>query len=383
VAWGDYDNDGQLDLAVSNPTSTTIYRNNNGTFAAVDSGLETIGLPIAWGDYDNDGCLDLVASGRVMRNQGGKFVDAGFSDLAGDSLTATAWGDYDHDGSLDLAFSGYSGTYESAVPFTTVYHNNSSMPNTPPTAPTGLSATPGLNKVTFRWQTAEDDQTPPNGLSYNLRLGTAPGAADIFSGCVNPQTGTRLLPAPGSASRCLWVWKCLPAGTYYWSVQSIDTSFAGSPWSVEQSFTVQTSKISGTVTVARGPALAGVAVGSDGSATLTDGLGNYSIWVPVGWGGTITPAKKGYTFAPASRVYNDVQAEIVEQNYTAVGGLVDSGLFLPGLSSTDRSMAWCDYDNDGDLDLAITGVQANRGPSVYSIVILRNDGGSFVDGQGR
>ena len=61
----------------------------------------------SFGDYDNDGDDDLLLSGpRLLRNDGGAFVDAngsaGFSDLPDLAGEGGVWGDYDNDGCLDL-----------------------------------------------------------------------------------------------------------------------------------------------------------------------------------------------------------------------------------------------------------------------------------------
>ncbi|HQU72842.1 MAG TPA: ASPIC/UnbV domain-containing protein, partial [Calditrichia bacterium] len=83
AVWGDYDNDGDLDLAVSNAYGTGaltnfLYRNEliesgnptfqkvNGDPFVVDPGY-TYGL--AWGDYDLDGDLDLFAARTLSENQ--------------------------------------------------------------------------------------------------------------------------------------------------------------------------------------------------------------------------------------------------------------------------------------------------------------------------
>ena len=49
-----------------------------------------------------------------------------------------------------------------------------------------------------------------------------------------------------------------------------------------------------------------------------DGSGNYTIAVPPGWSGTVTPSMTNYAFLPASRTYTNVQADKNAQNYTAV-----------------------------------------------------------------
>jgi len=74
VAAGDYDNDGFTDLFIANTGKNTLYRNyGDGTFTDVidQSGLaskppETLSVQAAWFDYDNDGQLDLVLSNYTL-----------------------------------------------------------------------------------------------------------------------------------------------------------------------------------------------------------------------------------------------------------------------------------------------------------------------------
>ena len=69
VAWGDYDNDGRLDLLVSGNSysPSRIYRNlGRGSFINVDAGLRTMsGYIDSWADLDNDGDLDLIQAGNT------------------------------------------------------------------------------------------------------------------------------------------------------------------------------------------------------------------------------------------------------------------------------------------------------------------------------
>jgi hypothetical protein len=70
VAVGDYDNDGYEDIFIANAGRNTLYHNNgNGTFTDVttDSGLDqkpenVLSVGAAWFDFDNDGLLDLIVS---------------------------------------------------------------------------------------------------------------------------------------------------------------------------------------------------------------------------------------------------------------------------------------------------------------------------------
>jgi enediyne biosynthesis protein E4 len=73
VAVGDYDNDGWPDIFIANTGKNTLYHNNgNGTFTDVtdQSGLvkppETLSVQAAWFDYDNDGLLDLALSNYTL-----------------------------------------------------------------------------------------------------------------------------------------------------------------------------------------------------------------------------------------------------------------------------------------------------------------------------
>jgi len=114
--FGDYDNDGLLDLYVSNEGPPNFLFRNNGdeTFTDVSdgSGANISGAAISspFGDYNNDGLVDmyvvnLSGSNVLLRNNGdGTFTDvtgaAGVGNT-GSGITAV-WSDFDLDGKLDL-----------------------------------------------------------------------------------------------------------------------------------------------------------------------------------------------------------------------------------------------------------------------------------------
>jgi tetratricopeptide (TPR) repeat protein len=72
VGWGDYDNDGWLDLVVTAYGENALYHNNgDGTFTerALEAGLGGLGrfwAGASWGDYQRDGYLDLHVAGYVQ-----------------------------------------------------------------------------------------------------------------------------------------------------------------------------------------------------------------------------------------------------------------------------------------------------------------------------
>jgi hypothetical protein len=233
-----------------------LYRNDGGTFTDIGAGLTDVYYcSLAWGDYDNDGDLDLALAGvssggrisKVYRNDGA----AGFTDIVagmtGVSNCSFAWGDYDNDGDLDLALAGYvNGTTR----ISKVYRNNGGVFNTAPAAPTGLGATytgGGPYNVTFSWAApAVADETPEAGLSYNLRVGTTPGGDEIMSGMAITSPDVRLIPAMGNGQQNLsWTLKSLTGGIYYWSVQAVDTAFAGSPWAAEEAAGIRVTSPNG------------------------------------------------------------------------------------------------------------------------------------------
>ncbi|MCZ6631862.1 MAG: VCBS repeat-containing protein, partial [bacterium] len=124
AAWGDYDGDGDPDLLITGLTGpadgcaplSQIFRNSD--FASINAPLIGISMGQAvWGDYDGDGDLDLALAGftadnegtvRIYKNENGAFVLDSDQDFVPLRYCALAWGDYDGDGDLDLLVSGMS-----------------------------------------------------------------------------------------------------------------------------------------------------------------------------------------------------------------------------------------------------------------------------------
>jgi enediyne biosynthesis protein E4 len=125
VAVSDFNNDGWPDIYVANDsTPSYLYLNKkNGTFenvallagvAVSDDGMEQAGMGTDFGDYDNDGWLDIVKSNFAFESNNlyhnehdGRFVDrASAAGIARPTYPLVGWGakflDYDNDGWEDV-----------------------------------------------------------------------------------------------------------------------------------------------------------------------------------------------------------------------------------------------------------------------------------------
>ncbi len=149
ASWGDYDNDGHLDLYVGNENAEgrgmntmagrapgradrlrpnqLFHNEGDGTFTdrAAEAGVDVTGFvkAVQWGDVDDDGRLDLYISrlgepNLLFRNEGPdsagewRFTDVtARAGVAEPLVSFPIWfWDYDDDGHLDLFVSGYRGT---------------------------------------------------------------------------------------------------------------------------------------------------------------------------------------------------------------------------------------------------------------------------------
>ncbi|MDZ7777230.1 MAG: VCBS repeat-containing protein [Bacteroidales bacterium] len=120
MAWGDYNNDGYIDLFITGKNSegkafSGLYEFNGDVFQKTGIAFPSRKYSAAaWGDYDNDGNLDIALSGendngsvtlRIMRNTRSGFISVNIA-LPGTRTGSVDWGDYDHDGDIDLLITG-------------------------------------------------------------------------------------------------------------------------------------------------------------------------------------------------------------------------------------------------------------------------------------
>lgn len=136
ATWVDYDDDGDVDLYVVNrEQENRFYRNDDGEFTTAYIGLNDtqFGRFAAWADYDNNNMLDLFlgnigANSLYQQAPGGIFTEV--AEIAGIKSApnawdtwGAAWGDYDGDGDLDLFFVGGFDEVAASESFTGTFGN--------------------------------------------------------------------------------------------------------------------------------------------------------------------------------------------------------------------------------------------------------------------
>lgn len=107
----------------TSPARNMLYQNNgDGTFSDVTDragvGIRSMGMGATWGDHDNDGDLDLYVTNFGRNILYGNNGDGTFSDLTSNARidgnsdgfwSGAVWSDYDRDGDLDLYVCNYVG----------------------------------------------------------------------------------------------------------------------------------------------------------------------------------------------------------------------------------------------------------------------------------
>jgi enediyne biosynthesis protein E4 len=414
VAWGDYNNDGFIDLYICNmagpltmseeqmqssPAFSRLYRNNgDGTFTDVTgetgSGVRGWGMAAAWADFDGDGDLDLLVTrygtNVLLRNDDGIFTDvsqtSGIASLPG-FWAGASWADYDGDGYLDLYICGYvqyrynpldegkaSLQYQASIPFTLnpssyapernlLYRNNRNGTFTELAQEAGVDNPTGRSLVAA-WCDFDDDGWPDlyvaNDISDNVmyrNLGDGTFQDVSHSAWVADYRGAMGLAVAdwdGDTDQDIFV--------SHWIAQ--ENAFYSNLLYVFGDTSKKGTNIR-FMDVADQVGLGQIGLDFIGWGTFffdydNDGLPDLFL-------------ANGSTFQQAEdqRLLVGMQDQLFlnrgeEEGFFEIGQV--SGDFF-SQSHVGRGAAFADYDNDGDLDMVVL----NHGGRV---VLLRNEGGN-------
>ena len=255
IAVLDYNQDGKEDVLLSGSTAapygykptTRLLINKGAGFEASTESLPALAsgsLQVA--DFNNDGLVDFLITGRgvqanapfeahvLMGKAGGGFaLDTRLS--VGFEKASAAWIDFDQDGRLDFVTTG-NRFEDPTASATALWQNTEERVNTAPATPTNLSATREDDFLRLSWDAATDSETAAASLTYNVRVGTQPGAGDVVNPMASAEGTRRILAAGNARHRLMFLLKKAPQTTYYWSVQAVDGGLKGGSFAPEQRF---------------------------------------------------------------------------------------------------------------------------------------------------
>lgn len=246
VFFGDFDHDGDVDILFfikgSDYSLFQFYRNDgNGVFRAKDDNVDGLYTAIACNDYDGDGLYEVLARREDTNNYRLFKISSkwGVSNVdLPDRFNIP--GDLDNDGFMEMLSSyrgndGWSGF--SAGNYTLIDKIPGAVKNTRPEKMSKPSAVAFADayKLKLSWARGKDKETSSCDLTYELRIGTAPGKGDIYHGNANAD-GTRRVLSDGNMGRALsymYDTSNLVEGKYYIAIQAVDASGLGGEWSDE------------------------------------------------------------------------------------------------------------------------------------------------------
>jgi len=398
LAWGDYDGDGDLDLAIANDGDPDeLFRNDGFTTSASGNLLNMTAVigwsvtiqddskALAWGDWDNDGDLDLAIANdnsgqpsRVYRNDSGTLVDAWQSNSK--KTKDVAWGDWDGDGYLDLAFANdgqVNQVYENLGP-----GSGSRLPSQP-----NWTSTPAKKSMSVAWGDVDGDG------DLDLAFANEGQQNRIYEN-LSPASGTSAPLAQTSTHFSARTKKSMALAWGDWDGDGDLDLIVANKEQTEYLYENTGNSPSLDWESSSAWSSAGLALGDvDGDGDLDLAVANSDSAEPdlvfLNNGGTFSSNADwtGGNTASQAVAWGDVDGDgdldlaVAVANgpnllYENLGGTATTVIPLdtqPSLwqsldTNDSRSLAWGDYDGDGDLDLAVGNYGAAN-------VIYENQGG--------
>ncbi len=345
AAWGDYDNDGDLDFIISGEHEpwvciTSLFKNEgDDSFVEINAGF--IGLTLSsieWGDFDNDNDLDVLLTGstegfeditKIYRNDGNdQFVDIN-ADIVPLSTGRASWGDYDNDGDQDVIVTGNGNSQD----ITKIYRNDNGL-----FTETDIQL-PGYWFSTVSWIDYDNDCDQDFILCGRTFSGHASHLFRNDQNDVFTEIETSFFDLSSGSISC----------ADYNSDGKTDVLLSGffGEYNGEADARIYKDEGDGSFTDIN----AGILSLGSQSANWGDydGDGDMDFVLPG------TANMMGFRF----------------ELYRNDGGN-NFVLAEDSLSSFGDAVVWGDYDNDGDLDLLCAGMDFWEGPQC---TILRNEGG--------
>lgn len=381
--WIDYDNDGYLDLVLSGNTDAAgtlpvskvfHYDPQNDNFSELATSISSVREgSITIGDYNADGFPDFFLTGKTAPSNPVPGVAELYTNTLGTgfirniitsalfpgvSQSCAVFGDYSKDKKLDLY---YFGVNNSGSRISRLFRNISIASNNTPGIPQNLTSAPAGYSMQLSWdQPSGTSAAIVNGFSYNVYIGTTAKDENIVPAHAAISGGGRRIVRRGNAhtlQRLLL--DSLGPGTYYWSVQTIDQDYEGSPFATEGVFTYRPPDfLDITDDIFSGGMLSGLNEADIAWADFDNDRDP----------DLLVTGRTGNSSAPLIALFENNGGKL-----TRNAAVSDS---LPGIKN--GSVDWGDMDNDGYADILLTGEDSNGGTAA----IYRNDGGNKFVKQG-